>query len=318
MSRSYFRAAGFVLSFGMAVLAGCAGSGSTPPFAAGADWRGSTFESLSGTHNVVQNGSFDTGKLAPWTSCGTAAVSVSREHPYNGRYDAHLGSTSTASENKGWSAICQEVTVPAGATLGAWFYRRTNETSEKYAYTEVALADAQGKPAVELAKGNANAAKWVKATWSLKKYAGKHVTLFFGVYGTGRPRYYDMEFVDGVSLTGSATPTPSPSPTPTIGVNPASLTFASATAAPQTFAASESGYSGSFTSKSSNTSVATVGPNSAKGPNATFTVTPVAGGDATITIKDSSGTTNVVPVYVNDAVIIINGSRIKRSRGGAN
>ncbi|HTU81281.1 MAG TPA: protease pro-enzyme activation domain-containing protein [Candidatus Acidoferrales bacterium] len=175
--------------------------------------------------NVVSNGSFSTGKLAPWTSCGAASASVSRRHPENGEYDALTGSATSASEVKGWSAICQRVTVPRNATLGAWLYQTTNEPTERNAYQEIALADAAGKPAIELAKTNANFAGWVHRTWSLAKYAGKTETLFFGVYGSGRAKHYDTQYVDNVSLVGAApTPTPVPGLGPTGGWGPSDVT----------------------------------------------------------------------------------------------
>jgi subtilase family serine protease len=168
--------------------------------------------------NVVRNGTFDSGRLAPWTSCGNAPASITREHPLSGHYDALTGSTTNSQEVNGWSAICQRVTIPSGANLSTWLYQRTNETGSRYGYQEVAFADSSGKPVVELAKSNNDHSGWVHKTWSLAKYAGKTETLFFGVYGGGRAKYYDAQFVDDVTLLG-ATPTPSPTPIPGLGPN---------------------------------------------------------------------------------------------------
>jgi subtilase family serine protease len=171
------------------------------------------------SQNIVKNGSFDSGKLAPWTSCGSTTASISREHPESGRYDALTGSM--AEEPQGWSAICQAVTIPPQATLTAWLYQVTNERNQKNAYQEIALADASGKPVVVLWKGNIDYPAWMQRTWDLSQYAGKNLSLFFGVHGSGRKTYRDAQFVDGVSLTGVLpSPSPSPSPTPLPGNGP--------------------------------------------------------------------------------------------------
>jgi subtilase family serine protease len=171
--------------------------------------------------NVVENGDFATGKLTPWTSCGSAKATISREHPHESAYDALTGSPTNKREVDGWSAICQTIAVPNRAALSSWLYQQTNEPDTKNAYQEIALADASGKPAVVLEKSNVSSASWIHKTWSLAKYAGKRETLFFGVYGTDRLNYYDTQFVDGVSVTGASSgPSPTPSASPIAGLSP--------------------------------------------------------------------------------------------------
>jgi hypothetical protein len=201
-------------------------------------------DSASGEINAVKNGDFATGKLPPWTSCGNTAASISREHPQQGTYDALTGSPTNEHEIDGWSAICQKVVVPKQATLSAWLYQQGNEPNNKYAYQEVALADASDKPAVVLEKGNTDNPAWVHKTWDLTKYAGRAETLFFGVYGSGRIHYYDRQFIDGVVLSG-ATPNPSPTPsaTPIAGLSPSGGWGPSNTIAGFEFPAA-AGYSG--------------------------------------------------------------------------
>lgn len=106
-----------------------------------------------------------------------------------------------------------------------------------------------------------------------------------------------------VTVTIAATPSPTPSPTPMPQVSPSSLTFSSG--ATQTFTVLESNYTGALTASSGSTGVATVSPASANGPNATFTVKPIAGGTTAITVTDSFGNNVTVNVSVNGGVIVI-------------
>lgn len=289
------------------LLASCNGVDSpTPPFSSLTSFHQAVSVTEAASQNVVKNGSFASGKLVPWTSCGTAPVSISKLHPHNGRYDALTGSHSMKREVNGWSAICQRVTVPADGKLSAWLYRLTNEPNERFAYQEVALADSSNTPAIVLAKTNDNKAGWKLLTWDLAKYAGKAETLFFGVRGSGRVKYYDTQFIDDVRLTGTAGTLPVAKPT--------SLTFSSGTG--QTFTVQESGYTGTLSASTSNAGVSTVGPSSASGPNATFTVTPVGGGNCTITVEDASEHKATIAVTVDNGIIIIDHSNVKHSDGG--
>ena len=122
--------------------------------------------------NVVQNGTFSTGTFSPWIECGNAEALISKEHPHGGSYDVLTGSISTSREPRGWSAICQSVVVPKGGTLSAWLYQVTNEPNEEAAYQQVALADSNGTPMVELAKTNRNHAGWVHYTWNFIQVRG--------------------------------------------------------------------------------------------------------------------------------------------------
>jgi hypothetical protein len=84
-------------------------------------------------------------------------------------------------------------------------------------------------------------------------------------------------------------PSPSPSPSPPVGAvvaTPTALTFTTSASTAQTFAVSESGYTGTFSAVSSTPAVATVAAGQTAG---TFTVTPLESGTTTITITGASG-----------------------------
>lgn len=100
-------------------------------------------------------------------------------------------------------------------------------------------------------------------------------------------------------------------PPPKVSPSMASISFGSSTPCAQipcttTFSVSESGYSGTFTATSSNTSVATVASSTspsqarkAQDTTATFVVTAVSGGTATITVSDQNGHSASIPVSVS-------------------
>jgi hypothetical protein len=166
--------------------------------------------------NVIVNGGFER-KMNGWTSCGRVAPHITGQHPFAGRYDALAGSLKTTSGlPAGWSAICQRLTIPANATLTAYLYDVTNAKTGDDTFQAVGLMNKPGSVVAILRKSLRNNGKWVKTTFDLTKYAGRDTYLFFGVHGNGAKKLYNTQYVDAVTLTGSA-PTPTPSPTPTGG-----------------------------------------------------------------------------------------------------
>ena len=100
--------------------------------------------------------------------------------------------------------------------------------------------------------------------------------------------------------------------------NPTSLTFLGTTAS-QNFSVTDPFYSGTLTATSSDTSVATVSPSTAAGPNATFSVTPVNAKSTpiTITITDSFGGSALVSVSVSNGGLIVNPGNLTLAVGGS-
>ncbi len=104
----------------------------------------------------------------------------------------------------------------------------------------------------------------------------------------------------GSGGTGSS-PTPPPG---TLSANPTALSFASQTATPKTFTASESNYTGAISASTGNAAVATVsGGGNGPGP-VTFTVTPVGAGTTTITVSDGRGGSVAVGITVSGPLLL--------------
>ena len=110
---------------------------------------------------------------------------------------------------------------------------------------------------------------------------------------------------------GGGSAQPFVGPPPKVSPSMASISFGSSTPCAQipcttTFSVSETGYSGTFTATSSNTSVATVAISTsssqarkAQDTTASFVVTAVSGGTTTITVSDQNGHSASVPVTVS-------------------
>lgn len=96
---------------------------------------------------------------------------------------------------------------------------------------------------------------------------------------------------------GSTAVTVNVAPPGALTVTPGNLTFDSASAASQTFDASETSYNRSiFTSGCA--AVATVSPGTGTGPDQTFSVTPKAAGSCTLTVFDDHGGSQTVAITV--------------------
>jgi hypothetical protein len=111
-------------------------------------------------------------------------------------------------------------------------------------------------------------------------------------------------------LPGTPSSSPGTTPTPgspsSLGLTPSSLSFTNTgSGAALTFAAAESGYSGTLTQTSTCSGMAVVTPSSASGPNATFTVTPSAGGSCVVTITDASSQKATVTISITTSGLVL-------------
>ncbi len=95
-----------------------------------------------------------------------------------------------------------------------------------------------------------------------------------------------------------------------------SLTFLGTTNS-QNFTASDPSYTGALSAMSGDTTVATVSPGSHGGPQATFTVTPVAAGNTTITVSDTFGGSATVNVSVSTGGLTVNPTSLTLTIGGS-
>jgi hypothetical protein len=184
------------------LLSACSG-GSNP--AAGNAYVPQSLAIPAGKTNVIQNGDFATGKLAPgWTALGSrygVGTVVSTQHYTGDKYSGFMGSTSDPAVN-GPHGMQQTVTVPKKGELTFW--HEGNSTDEpKYGYYEVDVYN--GKKKLETCYGGSGHSDtklgWKLGKCSLAKYAGKSVTLEFYVDDNGYAKAYVNWYLDDVSLT---------------------------------------------------------------------------------------------------------------------
>jgi hypothetical protein len=214
------------------LAAACSGGSSTTPSAAGSQPAARhTGLHSNATANVVADPGFESGGFSSgWTSCGSAAASVSSVQAHSGTYSA-LSGTTKKPEINGTAGVCQTIAVPTGATLTLWVYEGTNDTIA-YVDEEGDVRSTSGTVLKNLFKEATTTGGWVQRTYSLSAYAGQTVQLYFGVKANGYASDYVYQYVDDVSVTGSGSATPTPSPTATPSSGPTSSPTAKPTASP--------------------------------------------------------------------------------------
>jgi hypothetical protein len=214
-----------------ALVTGCsggAGGSASPNTAPGTAAK--TIVAAAAT-NVVVNPGFETGALSPWTSCGSVNdVSVTTAQVHSGSYSALIGTTAKPEVN-GTAGVCQTVTVPAGATLTFWVYEGTTDTID-YVDQEADVLSTSGTQLTQLYSEAKTTSGWVEKSFSLSSYAGETVQLYFGVKGNGYSKDYVYEYLDDVSLTGTATTAPTATPTAAPTATPTAAPSTTPTAKP--------------------------------------------------------------------------------------
>jgi len=181
---------------------------------AAAHWAQDVDRPLSA--NVIENGGFETGSLAPWTQVGTGrgAAVVTSAKAHSGTYSAFMG-TKKAPEVDGLIGIQQQVTIPSGTSSLSAYIQGTTTDEIKYADQEADLVDGSGSLVFQCFKVLLKTTTWTQESCDVSAYAGQTLDVLYGVRGNGYSSAYVDMYVDDVTLgAGSATPTPVPSATP--------------------------------------------------------------------------------------------------------
>src|SRR3982075_3215366 len=150
---------------------------------------------------LIQNGGFETGTLANWTTGGVVAPTVSTVQKHSGTYSA-LDGASSGSEPNGDDFFYQAITIPntaTKATLTFWYWPATTDTIT-YDWQEAQVQNTSGATLAQIMKVCSNAQAWTQVTYDLTTYKGQTIRIYFNDHQDG---YGDLTYmyVDDVSVT---------------------------------------------------------------------------------------------------------------------
>jgi len=150
---------------------------------------------------LIQNGGFETGTLANWTTGGVVAPTISTVQKHSGTYSA-LDGASSGSEPNGDDFLYQAITIPSTATkatLTFWYWPATTDTIT-YDWQEAQVQNTSGATLAQIIKVCSNAQAWTQVTYDLTSYKGQTIRIYFNDHQDG---YGDLTYmyVDDVSVT---------------------------------------------------------------------------------------------------------------------
>ena len=150
---------------------------------------------------LIQNGGFETGTLANWTTGGVVAPTISTVQKHSGTYSA-LDGASSGSEPNGDDFLYQAITIPSTATkatLTFWYWPATTDTIT-YDWQEAQVQNTSGATLAQVMKVCSNAQAWTQVTYDLTSYKGQTIRIYFNDHQDG---YGDLTYmyVDDVSVT---------------------------------------------------------------------------------------------------------------------
>ncbi len=150
---------------------------------------------------LIQNGTFETGTLANWTTGGVFSPFVETVQRHSGTYAAQL-SASSGTEPNGDSSLYQTITIPSTATkatLTFWYWPSTTDTIT-YDWQEAQVQNASGTMLAQIMKVCSNAQVWTQVTYDLTSYKGQSIRVYFNDHGDG---FGDLTYMylDDVTVT---------------------------------------------------------------------------------------------------------------------
>ena len=149
---------------------------------------------------LIQNGGFETGTLANWTTGGVALPAISTVQKHSGTYSV-LDGASSGSEPNGDDFLYQTITIPSTATkatLTFWYWPATTDTIT-YDWQEAQVQNTSGTTLAQIMKVASNTQTWTQVTYDLTTYKGQTIRIYFNDHQDG---YGDLTYLylDDVSV----------------------------------------------------------------------------------------------------------------------
>lgn len=172
---------------------------------------------------MLINGDFESD--GGWITAPEATVQpqLSKQVVHSGEQAISLGLDSEERQLYSYSAVAQEVAVPADtqeAELSFWYYPSSTDEAGDVQYVLVQDEEGNETPLLRVRSGEET---WQHASLSLAKYAGQTISVQFGVFNDGQAGITSM-VVDDISLrvrvptaSGDETSSVQATPTPTPG-----------------------------------------------------------------------------------------------------
>jgi hypothetical protein len=150
---------------------------------------------------LIQNGGFETGTLANWTTGGVALPTISTVQKHAGSFSV-LAGASSGSEPNGDDFLYQTIAIPSTATkatLTFWYWPATTDTIT-YDWQEAQVQNTAGTTLAQIMKVASNTQTWTQVTYDLTSYKGQSIRIYFNDHQDG---YGDLTYmyVDDVSVT---------------------------------------------------------------------------------------------------------------------
>jgi hypothetical protein len=135
---------------------------------------------------LIQNGGFETGTLANWTTGGAALPTISTVQKHSGSFSA-LAGASSGSEPNGDDFLYQSITIPSTATkatLTFWYWPSTTDTIT-YDWQEAQVQNTSGTMLAQIMKVCSNAQAWTQVTYDLTLYKGQTIRIYLNDHQDG-------------------------------------------------------------------------------------------------------------------------------------
>jgi bacillopeptidase F (M6 metalloprotease family) len=150
---------------------------------------------------LIQNGGFETGTLANWTTGGVVSPAISTVQKHSGTYSV-LDGASSGSEPNGDDFLYQTITIPSTATkatLTFWYWPSTTDTIT-YDWQEAQVQNTSGTMLAQIMKVCSNTQAWTQVTYDLTSYKGQTIRIYFNDHQDG---FGDLTYMylDDVSVT---------------------------------------------------------------------------------------------------------------------